>query len=116
MQLARDRRRDRLDRVPPEHGRASARSSASPIDHDGRDEGAPVLALDPHGAGLHQRVILYDRRLGHPGTCGDAHSPLRNMICAIVDPPATEPMRLGHVIGRVTLYQAATPPSGAAGS
>ena len=29
-----------------------------PLDENGRDEGTPILAIDPLGAGEHQRVVL----------------------------------------------------------
>jgi microcompartment protein CcmK/EutM len=29
-----------------------------PIDGDGKEEGPPQIAIDAHGAGLHQRVLI----------------------------------------------------------
>ena len=59
-----------------------------PLDEAGRAEGTPVLALDPHGAGLQQRVIFSTDGSATRDWVGDPHSPLRNMVLAIVDPAA----------------------------
>jgi len=56
-----------------------------PIDEAGRDEGAPVLALDPLGAGLHERVILSTDGSATRAWVGDPHTPLRNLIIGLVD-------------------------------
>jgi microcompartment protein CcmK/EutM len=60
-----------------------------PLDAEGRDEGTPVLALDPFGAGLHQHVILSTDGSATRQLVGDPHTPLRNLIIGIVDPPST---------------------------
>jgi ethanolamine utilization protein EutN len=60
-----------------------------PLDADGRDEGAPVLAIDPHGAGLHQQVIVSSDGATTRNFVKDQKSPLRNIIIGIVDPPET---------------------------
>jgi len=60
-----------------------------PLDEQGRDEGAPVLALDPQGAGEHQRVILSTDGSATRDLVGDPKSPLRNLIVGIVDPAST---------------------------
>jgi microcompartment protein CcmK/EutM len=57
-----------------------------PVDEAGQDEGAPVLALDPYGAGLHQRVIFSTDGSNTRDYVGDPRSPLRNMVLALVDP------------------------------
>ena len=57
-----------------------------PLDAEGRDEGAPVLAVDPLGAGLHQRVILSTDGSATRALVGDPKTPLRNLIIGIVDP------------------------------
>ncbi|MBW7894830.1 MAG: EutN/CcmL family microcompartment protein [Opitutaceae bacterium] len=57
-----------------------------PIDGDGKAEGAPVLVLDPHGAGLHQHIIYSTDGSATRAHVGDPKSPLRNMVLAIVDP------------------------------
>ena len=57
-----------------------------PINETGEQEGAPVLALDPHGAALHSRIIYTTDGSATRELVGDEHSPLRNTVCAIVDP------------------------------
>lgn len=57
-----------------------------PLDAEGRDEGAPILAVDPFGAGLHQRVLLSTDGSKTREHVGDPKSPLRNIILGIVDP------------------------------
>ena len=56
-----------------------------PLDAEGRDEGAPVLAVDPLNAGLHQRVVLSTDGASTRKLVGDPKSPLRNLIIGIVD-------------------------------
>ncbi len=56
-----------------------------PLDSDGRDEGVPVLALDPQGAGMHERVLISTDGSATREHVKDPKSPLRNMIIAIVD-------------------------------
>lgn len=58
-----------------------------PLDAEGRDEGAPVLAVDPLSAGLHQRVLISTDGSATRDMVGDLHSPLRNFILALVDDP-----------------------------
>jgi microcompartment protein CcmK/EutM len=60
-----------------------------PLDEQGRDEGPPVLAVDPHGAGEHQHVLLSTDGSATRELVGDPKSPLRNLIVAIVDPVST---------------------------
>ncbi|ACB74581.1 EutN/CcmL family microcompartment protein [Opitutus terrae] len=60
-----------------------------PIDAEGRDEGAPILAVDPLGAGLHEVVILSTDGSATREFVRDPKSPLRNLIIGIVDPTAT---------------------------
>ncbi|MDO8539643.1 MAG: EutN/CcmL family microcompartment protein [Opitutaceae bacterium] len=60
-----------------------------PIDGAGDDQGPPVIAIDPHGAALHSRVFYTTDGSSLRALLGDPHSPLRNMVCAIVDPAAT---------------------------
>jgi microcompartment protein CcmK/EutM len=59
-----------------------------PLDEKGGDEGSPILALDPHGAGQHQRVILSTDGSATREYVGDPRSPLRNIIIGIVDDPS----------------------------
>jgi len=59
-----------------------------PLDAEGRDEGVPVLAIDPLGAGLHQKVILSTDGSATRQLIGDPRTPLRNLIIGVVDPTA----------------------------
>ena len=56
-----------------------------PLDVDGRPDGAPLLALDQLGAGLHQTVMISTDGSETRKLVGDERSPLRNYIQAIVD-------------------------------
>ena len=56
-----------------------------PINNAGEPEGAPQVAIDPHGAGLHQRVIISSDGLAARKVVGDKKSPARWMITGIVD-------------------------------
>jgi len=56
-----------------------------PLDPDGRDDGVPILAIDPLGAGLHQRVVLSTDGAATRKLVGDPKSPLRNLVIGIVD-------------------------------
>ena len=56
-----------------------------PINSSGEPEGVPQIAIDPHGAGMHQRVIISSDGAAARKTVGDERSPVRWMISAIVD-------------------------------
>ncbi len=56
-----------------------------PINEKGADEGTPVLAVDPLGAGLHQIVMLSTDGSETRKIVGDPKSPLRNFILGIMD-------------------------------
>lgn len=56
-----------------------------PLDEQGREEGAPILAVDPLGAGHHQRVLISTDGSNTREHVKDPKSPLRNLILAIVD-------------------------------
>jgi microcompartment protein CcmK/EutM len=56
-----------------------------PIDRAGHSEGVPQIAIDPYGAGLHQRVIISSDGLAARKTVGDHRSPARWMVIGIVD-------------------------------
>ena len=60
-----------------------------PLDEQGREEGTPILALDPLSAGQHQRVLISTDGSNTRNYVQDQKSPLRNMILAIVDEPET---------------------------
>jgi microcompartment protein CcmK/EutM len=57
-----------------------------PLDEHGRDEGPPVLAIDPQGAGRHERVLISTDGSQTRAIVQDPKSPLRNFVLAIVDP------------------------------
>jgi microcompartment protein CcmK/EutM len=56
-----------------------------PIDATGQPTGVPNVAIDPHGAALHQRVIVSTDGLATRAAVKDPKSPIRNMIIGIVD-------------------------------
>ena len=56
-----------------------------PLDECGHDEGMPILALDPHGAGRHQRVLISTDGSHTRAHVKDAKSPLRNIILGVID-------------------------------
>ncbi len=60
-----------------------------PIDDEGRDEGAPFLAIDPQGAGLHERVLISTDGSHARLHVRDPKSPLRNIVLGIVDQKET---------------------------
>ena len=56
-----------------------------PIDGTGRAEGVPQVAIDAHGAGMHQRVIISSDGSAARAAVKDPKSPARWMIIGIVD-------------------------------
>ena len=56
-----------------------------PISHAGQPEGAPQIAIDSHGAGLHQRVVISSDGSAVRQAVGDSKSPARWIILGIVD-------------------------------
>ena len=58
-----------------------------PINGVGEPEGVPQVAIDPHGAGLHQRVVISSDGLAARKMVGDDMSPARWVIIGIVDEP-----------------------------
>jgi microcompartment protein CcmK/EutM len=64
-----------------------------PLDEAGCEEGAPVLALDPHGAGRHQRVLISTDGSHTRAYVQDPRSPLRNIILGVID---EEDAQAGH--------------------
>lgn len=56
-----------------------------PIAQNGAPEGAPQVAIDAHGAGLHQRVLISSDGAAARKAVGDEKSPARWMIVGIVD-------------------------------
>ncbi len=62
-----------------------------PVDSEGAARGAPVVAIDPWGAGLHESVIVSTDGKAARGFVNDEKSPVRHMIAGIVDPKGEEP-------------------------
>jgi microcompartment protein CcmK/EutM len=60
-----------------------------PINNAGAPEGVPQVAIDAHGAGMHQRVVISSDGLAARKAVGDDKSPVRWMITAIVDETET---------------------------
>ncbi len=56
-----------------------------PINQGGAPEGVPQVAIDAHGAGLHERVIISSDGSAARKAVGDEKSPARWMVIGIVD-------------------------------
>ena len=56
-----------------------------PINQAGDPEGVPQIAIDPHGAGQHQRVIISSDGAAARKTVGDEKSPVRWIVVGVVD-------------------------------
>lgn len=56
-----------------------------PINQAGDPEGAPQVAIDPHGAGMHQRVVISSDGAAARVAVKDKKSPARWIIIGIVD-------------------------------
>jgi len=56
-----------------------------PINGEGDAEGAPQVAIDPHGAGMHQRVVISSDGAATRRVVGDEKSPARWLVVGIVD-------------------------------
>ena len=56
-----------------------------PIGASGQLEGAPQVAIDSHGAGMHQQVIISSDGLAARQAVGDDRSPVRWLVIGIVD-------------------------------
>jgi microcompartment protein CcmK/EutM len=56
-----------------------------PINQAGDSEGVPQVAIDPHGAALHQRVVISSDGAASRKTVGDERSPVRWMVIGVVD-------------------------------
>ncbi|HUD83332.1 MAG TPA: EutN/CcmL family microcompartment protein [Candidatus Saccharimonadales bacterium] len=56
-----------------------------PIGASGEPEGAPTIAIDCHGAGMHQEVIISSDGLAARRAVGDDKSPVRWLVVGIVD-------------------------------
>ncbi len=56
-----------------------------PISQSGEAEGVPQIAIDPHGAAMHQHVLISFEGAASRKAVGDEKSPIRCMITALVD-------------------------------
>jgi len=56
-----------------------------PISLTGEPEGAPQIAIDAHGAGMHQQVVISSDGSAARAAVGDPKSPARWLVVGIVD-------------------------------
>jgi ethanolamine utilization protein EutN len=56
-----------------------------PINGAGQPEGIPQIAIDPHGAGMHQRVIISSDGAASRKLVGTERSPVRWLVVGVVD-------------------------------
>lgn len=56
-----------------------------PIELTGEPQGNPVIAIDPHGAGLNQRVIISSDGMTARAAVGDDYSPARMIVIGVLD-------------------------------
>lgn len=56
-----------------------------PIGANGAPEGVPQIAIDPLGAGMHQRVIISSDGAAARKAVGDEKSPARWIVIGVVD-------------------------------
>jgi ethanolamine utilization protein EutN len=56
-----------------------------PISQQGEPEGPPQIAIDAHGAGLHQRVVISSDGSAARQAVGDPKSPARWLVLGVVD-------------------------------
>ncbi len=56
-----------------------------PINNGGEPEGVPQIAIDAHGAGMHQRVLISSDGGAARAMVGDPKSPARWFVMGVVD-------------------------------
>lgn len=56
-----------------------------PINGGGEPEGAPQVAIDCHGAGMHQRVVISSDGMAARKLVGSEKSPVRWLVIGVVD-------------------------------
>ncbi len=56
-----------------------------PVNAQDEPEGVPQVAIDPHGAGMHQRVVISSDGMAARKLVGDEKSPARWTVVAVVD-------------------------------
>lgn len=86
-----------------------------PIGREGCPEGAPCVALDALGAGMHERVLLSSDGLAARKAVGDDKSPARWMIIGIVDEITPGTTALEDAMGATGQPAAARPQNPASG-
>jgi microcompartment protein CcmK/EutM len=59
-----------------------------PINQAGEPEGVPQIAIDGHGAGMHQRVVISSDGLAARKAVGVDQSPARWIVIGVVDEKA----------------------------
>jgi microcompartment protein CcmK/EutM len=55
------------------------------LDHEGNPSGAPMIAIDLFGAGMHSKVLVSTDGIGARHIVHDPKSPIRNFIQGIID-------------------------------
>jgi len=58
-----------------------------PLDKAGAAEGTPQVAIDAHGAAMHQKVVISSDGAAARKSVGNNKSPVRWMVIGIVDEP-----------------------------
>lgn len=56
-----------------------------PINNEGTPEGSPQVAIDPYGAGMHQRVVISSDGSAARAAVHDNRSPARWIVIGIAD-------------------------------
>lgn len=56
-----------------------------PISTEGQNEGSPQIAIDAHGAGMHQQVVISSDGAAARKAVGDEKSPVRWLVIGVVD-------------------------------
>jgi microcompartment protein CcmK/EutM len=56
-----------------------------PINPAGEPEGTPQIAIDAHGAGMHQRVVISSDGSAARKAVGHENSPVRWLVLGVVD-------------------------------
>ena len=56
-----------------------------PIGADGQAEGSPQVAIDSHGAGMHQQVVISSDGAAARKAVGVERSPVRWLVIGVVD-------------------------------
>src|SRR5262245_20331613 len=71
-----------------------------PISGSGEPEGVPQVAIDPQGAGLHQRVIISSDGAAARRMVGDESSPVRWIVVGLVDAAESETPTASRPVGK----------------